>query len=111
MAETFDYKEGFRQGWSTLWTIMSGIDLLMDYIPQRRKNDALTTALTTWESAVFASAFYDEVVTIKLRMILHLRDIIFAIVDEDWDKAFREVMKLRDKIPVRKELPSGTRIR
>lgn len=46
MAETFDYKEGFRQGWSTLWTIMSGIDLLMDYIPQRRKNDALTTALT-----------------------------------------------------------------
>ena len=111
MAETFDYKEGFKEGWSCLWSIMSGIDLLMDYIPQRRKKDALTTALNTWQLATFASAFYDEVVTIKLRAVLHLHDTIYAIVDEDWGRAFNEVMKIRDKIPLRKELPAGTRIR
>jgi len=101
MAETFDYKEGFKRGWSELWSIMEGIDLLMYYIPLRRKKDALSSAMTTWESATFASEFYDEVVTIKLKIVRHLHEIIYAIVDENWDKAFRETKLLREKFPLK----------
>jgi len=99
MAETYDFKEGFKRGWRCLWTIMSAVDLLMGFIPKKDKKGALTAALTLKDNVVVASEFYDEEVTRKLRIVEYTHYILLAIISEDWDRALRETELLKNRLP------------
>ena len=100
MPETFDYKEGFAEGWDCLWAIMGAIDNLEEDVLRERKREALTGALVMLLAGDSATRYHVKGVE---KLMSPINDIFWDIVYDEWGKAVRVITKLKGALPIRLE--------